>query len=151
MKDPPLAFRRTKEKWSDLAEKYPTAPSAASFQDGKGNSAGSNRGRGGGNSGSGPTRGGAGGGGGRGGNQFKGKVARFFSAGWHTQCALTSTGKAAAPREPLKAVGVTTGAAESTHTSAISWTRPAESGAWRSTAGLGTTRSAPSRQKWALC
>ena len=81
VKDPPLAFRRTKEKWSDLAEKYPTAPSAASFQDGKGNSAGSNRGRGGGNSGSSPTRGGAGGGGGRGGNQFKGKVARFFSAG----------------------------------------------------------------------
>ena len=77
---------------------------------------------------------------------LKGKWQDFSPRGWHTQCALTSTGKAAAPREPLKAVGVTTGAAESTPTSAISWTRPAESGAWRSTAGLGTTRSAPSRQ-----
>ena len=74
--DPPLSFRRAKERWADMAERFPAAAggaAAASYGNAnQGQQGGASRGRGGGRGG------GAGGGPGRAGNSFKGRVARYF-------------------------------------------------------------------------
>jgi len=81
--DPPLSFRRAKERWADLAERQGglagssnTAQPATQFSNGGGGGSNANRGRGGG-------RGGGGGNSGpnRAGNSSRGRVARYFVGG----------------------------------------------------------------------
>ena len=88
--DPPLSFRRAKERWTEMAERYPqtahaayaapaahaayAAPAPAPVQQ-QASQASSNRGRGGSNRGAGT------GSGARGGSQFKGRTARHFVGG----------------------------------------------------------------------
>ena len=74
--DPPLSFRRAKEKWADMAERLGgagtnTGPTPSAAQSGGANR-GRGGGRGGGNAGSGPARAG---------NQIRGRVARYFVGG----------------------------------------------------------------------
>ena len=80
VKDPPLSFRRTKEKWGDLADRQSAAVSryqgSNQGQDGRNQSNKSNAA-----SGAASNRGGPGAQGGRNGNQFKGKVARLTVGG----------------------------------------------------------------------
>jgi len=72
--DPPLSFRRAKEKWADMAERCPQNNSAAP---GNSNSAAGQQGKGRQNNKSNTNSGGNA----RGGNQIKGRVARYFVGG----------------------------------------------------------------------
>ena len=77
--DPPLSFRRVKERWADMAERCTanTAVAATSFNNNhQGQQNSSNRGRGGGRGGGGGAAGAA-----RAGNSTKGRVARYFVGG----------------------------------------------------------------------
>ena len=81
--DPPLSFRRAKEKWADMAERQGSqhggagSATAPAQSNNNGNSGGnSNRGRGGGRGG-----GSNGGGPNRAGNSTRGRVARYFVGG----------------------------------------------------------------------
>jgi len=77
--DPPLCFRRAKERWADMAERCPTitgGTTATSYGNtSQGQQGGANRGRGGGRGG------GSAGGTARAGNSSKGRVARYFVGG----------------------------------------------------------------------
>jgi len=81
--DPPLSFRRAKEKWADLAERqggmYNSNSAATTMSQNNGGGGGgnnTNRGRGGGRGGGGNTSGPN-----RAGNQIRGRVARYFVGG----------------------------------------------------------------------
>ena len=81
--DPPLSFRRAKEKWADLAERQGgqfssngVATPASQSSGGNGGGGNANRSRGGGRGG-----GATGGGSARAGNSTRGRVARYFVGG----------------------------------------------------------------------
>jgi len=74
--DPPLSFRRAKERWSDMAERLGGAGNNSGAAAPTNQGGGANRGRGGGRGG-----GGTGGGPNRAGTQTRGRVARYFVGG----------------------------------------------------------------------
>ena len=100
VKDPPLSFRRAKERWADLADRQPAQPKYQNQgQDGRYTANRSNT------PAAASTRGGHGAQGNRGGSQFKGKVARQTVGGASFAVCFDYNKVGGCTRRPAKGCG----------------------------------------------